>query len=231
VVSGSGSNQVTYFVADVTLSNATKLRSAFANNEFGTNIIDVPSSIAKQNGAMFAVNGDYYGFRDSGLEIRNGIVYRDQGARDGLAMYRDGTVKVYDETKADAKALVADGVWNTMSFGPALLVNGQIPSGIESFQVDTNLGARTIQGLQPRTGIGIISANHYVFVVVDGRHSGYSRGVTMTEMASIFQDLNCTVAYNMDGGGSAEMWFNGSVVNRPSGDAERGTSDIFYFAG
>lgn len=222
---------MTYYVADVLVSNATKLRSAFANNEYGTNIIDLPSAIAKQNGALFAVNGDYYGFRDSGLEIRNGVVYRDRGARNGLAQYRDGTFKVYNETNADAKALVADGVWNTVSFGPALLINGQIPSGIESFQVDTNFGARTIQGLQPRTGIGVISANHIVFVVVDGRQSGYSKGVTMTEMAEIFQSLDCTLAYNMDGGGSAEMWFNGSVVNRPSGGAERGTSDIFYFTG
>lgn len=37
--------------------------------------------------------------------------------------------------------MVADGVRNTISFGPALLVNGHIPSSIETFQVDTNLGA------------------------------------------------------------------------------------------
>jgi len=31
--------------------------------------------------------------------------------------------------------MVADGVRNTISFGPALLVNGHIPSSIETFQV------------------------------------------------------------------------------------------------
>ena len=228
VVKGSGNEQVTYYVADIEVKDATKVRSAFAHNEFGQNIIDYPSAIAKDNNAIFAVNGDYYGFRDSGIEIRNGVVYRDRGARMGLAMYRDGTVKVYDETKTNGQALVDAGVWNTMSFGPALLINGEVPSGIETFQVDTNIGARTIQGLQPRTAFGFISDNHYVFVAVDGRAPGYSRGVTMTQMAQIMQGLDCTVAYNLDGGGSTTMYFNGSVVNRPSGQAERGTSDIFY---
>lgn len=231
VVTGSGNSQVTYYVADVTVTDATKLRSAFANNEFGTNIIDLPSSIAKQNGAIFAINGDYYGFRDSGIVIRNGVVYRDAGTRMGLAFYRNGTVKVYDETKTSAQALVDAGVWNTMSFGPALLVNGEIPAGIEDFEVDTNFGNHSIQGSQPRTAVGVISSNHYVFVAVDGRSPGYSKGVTMTEMAKIMQGLGCKTAYNIDGGGSTTMYFNGALINRPSNGGERGTSDIFYIAG
>lgn len=230
VTKGSGNDQVTYYVADIVVKDATRLRSAFAHNEFGQNIIDYPSSIAKDNDAIFAVNGDYYGFRDSGIEIRNGVIYRDRGARMGLAMYRDGTVRVYDETKTNAQNLLDDGVWNTMSFGPALVLAGEIPNGIETFQVDTNVGARTIQGLQPRTAFGLIGVNHYVFVAVDGRSPGYSKGVTMTQMAQIMQGLDCTVAYNLDGGGSTTMYFNGAVINRPSGQAERGTSDVFYLA-
>ena len=78
-VVGSGSDQVTYVVADVTLTDATALRSAFANDEFGRNIIEVPSAIAASVNAVFAVNGDYYGFRDTGIVIRNGMVFRDAG--------------------------------------------------------------------------------------------------------------------------------------------------------
>lgn len=39
---GSGSDAVVSFVADIKLDNATLLRSAFANNKFGQNIIDTP---------------------------------------------------------------------------------------------------------------------------------------------------------------------------------------------
>lgn len=152
---GTGDDTITYYVADLTLSDATSLRGAFANNQFGENITALVSETATANNAILAVNGDYYGFRDSGIVIRNGVVFRDSGAREGLAMYRDGTVKVYDETQTTAAQLVADGVWNTLSFGPAIVESGAAVSGIDQVEVDTNVGNHSIQGEQPRTAIGV----------------------------------------------------------------------------
>jgi exopolysaccharide biosynthesis protein len=232
VTTGSGDSTVTYYVADVVLGDATTLQSAFANDSFGENITETTSAIAEANNAIFAINGDYYGFRDTGIVIRNGVVFRDEGARQGLAFYRDGTVKVYDETTTTAEQLVADGVWNTLSFGPSLLDSGEVAEGIEDVEVDTNFGNHSIQGEQPRTAVGIIDQNHLVFVVVDGRSPGYSAGVTMTGLAEIMQGLGATTAYNIDGGGSSTMYFNGGLVNNPLGqNKERGTSDILYIAG
>ncbi|KUM35322.1 phosphodiester glycosidase family protein [Arthrobacter sp. EpRS71] len=231
VTTGSGDDTVTYYVADVVLDDATTLKSAFAEDTYGENITETTSAIAEDHNAIFAINGDYYGFRDTGIVIRNGVVYRDEGARQGLAFYKDGTVKVYDETTTTADQLIADGVWNTLSFGPSLLDNGQIASGIEDVEVDTNFGNHSIQGEQPRTAVGVIDENHLVFVVVDGRSPGYSAGVTMTGLAQIMKDLGATTAYNIDGGGSSTMYFNGSLVNNPLGEnKERGTSDILYIA-
>jgi exopolysaccharide biosynthesis protein len=231
VTTGSGDDTVTYYVADVVLDDATTLQSAFANDSFGENITETTSAIAEANNAVLAINGDYYGFRDTGIVIRNGVVFRDEGARQGLAFYRDGTVKVYDETTTTAGQLVAEGVWNTLSFGPSLLDNGEAAEGIEDVEVDTNFGNHSIQGEQPRTAVGIIDDNHLVFVVVDGRSPGYSAGVTMTGLADIMQGLGATTAYNIDGGGSSTMYFNGSLVNNPLGEnRERGTSDILYIA-
>lgn len=229
---GSGSDAVVSFVADIKLDNATLLRSAFANNKFGQNIIDTPSNIASEHNGIWAINGDYYGFRTTGIVIRNGVVYRDSGAREGLAFYRDGSVKLYDETATNAQSLVNEGVWNTLSFGPALIKDSAIVDGIDSVEVDTNFGNHSIQGNQPRTGVGVLGTNHLVFIVVDGRSTNYSRGVTMTEFAQMFKDLGCVSAYNLDGGGSSAMVFNNQLVNRPQGGTkERGTSDILYIAG
>ena len=227
---GTGDDTVTYYVADITLSDATALRGAFANNQFGENITALVSETAEANGAIFAVNGDYYGFRDSGIVIRNGVVYRDAGTREGLVFYRDGTVAVYDETETTAAELVADGAWNTLSFGPAIVEDGSVVAGIDDVEVDTNVGNHSIQGEQPRTAIGVVSDDHLVIVVVDGRSPGYSAGVTMTGLAEIMVSLGATTAYNLDGGGSSEMWFNGEVVNQPSNGGERATSDILYIA-
>lgn len=232
VVTGSGGDTITAYLADVRVSDATIIRSAFAEETFGNNIIATTSTIAQQAGAVLAINGDYYGFRDTGIVIRDGVAYRNQGARQGLVLRTDGTLAMYDETTTSADELLADGAWQTWSFGPGLVTDGAVIDGIDEVEVDTNVGNHSVQGQQPRTAIGMIAPNHFLFVAVDGRSSGYSRGMTMTELARLFVEHDAQVAYNLDGGGSTTMVLNGSLVNDPLGKGrERGTSDIIYVAG
>ncbi len=229
VVTGSGSDQVVYYVADVQLTDSSSLKSAFANNQFGNNIVQVTSEIASNNNAIFAINGDYYGFREDGITIRNGQIFRDNPARTGLAFYEDGSMKIYEETETSAEELIAEGVTQTFSFGPALVENSVAIEDFGDVSIDKNFGNRSIEDSNPRTGVGIISENHYVFVVVDGRSEGYSKGLTLGEFAQVFEDLGATEAYNLDGGGSSTMYFMGEVVNNPRGTGEeRGVSDIIY---
>ena len=227
VTTGSGSETVTYYVADILLTSGADLKSAFSSGEFGGKTQDT-SAIAEDNDATLAINGDFYSARNDGIVIRNGVLYRNEPARNGLAIYKDGTMKVYDETEVSAEDLLADGVWNTYSFGPALLVDGALGEDLDSYEAEAN-PKHPIQGSQPRTGIGIIGQNHFVFVVVDGRDEGYSKGVTLTEFAQIFKDLGCTTAYNLDGGGSSTLYYQGEIVNQPAGRGnERAISDILY---
>jgi exopolysaccharide biosynthesis protein len=157
------------------------------------------------------------------------VLYLNNPAREGLALYKDGTMEVYDETELSADELLANGVWNTYSFGPALLVDGAIPVGLDETEVEDVGEEHTILGSQPRTGVGIVDKNHFVFIVVDGRSTGYSMGVALSEFAQIFKDLGCTTAYNLDGGGSSTMYFMGELVNNPLGQGkERGISDILF---
>jgi exopolysaccharide biosynthesis protein len=229
VQSGSGSNMITYYVADVTFNTTTNLLTALAKNAFGTNIIENTSTIAANNNAVFAINGDYYGFRNDGVVIRNGTLYRNEPARDGLALLSNGTLKSYDEEETSSEDLLAEGTTNTFSFGPTLVANGEVAGDFSSVAIDKNFGNRSIQDANPRTGIGMISPNHFLFVVVDGRATNYSRGMTLTEFANLFHELGATEAYNLDGGGSSTMYFNGRVVNNPLGKGnERGVSDIIY---
>lgn len=229
VTSGTGKNTITYYTADVTLKDSSSLKSAFADNQFGQNIIEYTSEIANANNAIFAINGDYYGFRDDGIVIRNGKIFRNLPARTGLAFYTEGLMKIYDETQTTAEELVAEGVTQTLSFGPALVEDGKAVTGLGTVEIDTNFGNHSIQGSNPRTGIGLMGPNHYMFVVVDGRSSGYSKGMTLDEFADLFVSLGCMEAYNLDGGGSSTMYFMGRVVNNPLGkNKERGVSDILY---
>jgi exopolysaccharide biosynthesis protein len=128
---------------------------------------------------------------------------------------------------ATADELLDGGVRNTLSFGPALVVDSVPVTDFSGVEIDKNFGLRSIQGLNPRTGLGMITPGHYVFIVVDGRSAGYSKGMTLEDFAQVFANYGCSVAYNLDGGGSSSMYFNGRIVNDPLGKGqERGTSDV-----
>ena len=229
VEEGSGNNKITYYVADVQMSSINSLQTAFAKNKFGRNITEDTSTIAQDNDAIFAINGDYYGFRDDGVIIRNGTLYRDVAARTAMGFTSDGYMKIFDENTISSSELLSSGIIDTFSFGPALVQEGVAVKDFEKVTVDTNIGNRTIDESNPRTGIGMIDKNHFVFVVVDGRSNGYSKGMTLTEFAKTFKNLGCTEAYNLDGGGSSTMYFMGRVVNKPQGkNKERAVSDIIY---
>ena len=233
VQTGSGSDTVTYFVADVTVTDATIVRSAFANDEFGQNIIANPSEIAADVGAVLAINGDYYGFRDTGIVIRNGVAYRDAGARQGLAFYTDGTIAPLRRDRDHRRPSSSPpGCGTPCRSDRGWSTDGAVVDGIDDVEVDTNFGNHSVQGNQPRTAVGLVDANHLLFVVVDGRSNGYSRGVVDDRARPDLRRPRREVAYNLDGGGSSAMVFQGDLVNNPLGRGEeRGTSDILYVAG
>ncbi|KOA20425.1 hypothetical protein CLHOM_10130 [Clostridium homopropionicum DSM 5847] len=225
---GSGADKITYYVADVKVKDSSYLHSAFAKNEYGRNILETTSDIADNNGAILAINGDYYGFRSDGVLIRNGKLYRNEPARTSAALYSNGIMKTFEEKEISSEELLKNGVIDTLSFGPVLIKDGNIVDNSGKIVVDTNFGNRSIEDANPRTGIGMIEPNHFVFIVVDGR-SEESRGMTLSEFAETFKELGCTEAYNLDGGGSSTMYFMGRVVNNPLGEnKERKISDILY---
>ena len=77
------------YVADVQLSSAEYLKTAFAQNAYGRNITQKTSEIAENVGAILAVNGDYYGSRQEGYVLRNGVLYRNTAApgQEDLVIY------------------------------------------------------------------------------------------------------------------------------------------------
>lgn len=65
----------------------------------------------------------------------------------------------------------------------------------------------------------------------DGRTSE-SQGLSLKQLAEFMKELNVTTAYNLDGGGSSTMYFNGQIINKPTTNGrniqEREVSDIVY---
>ena len=215
------------YIADITVSSAEYLKTALAQNTYGTNVTAKTSVTAANNNAILAVNGDYYGANSTGYVIRNGVVYRDTVREDSsngdLAIYKDGSCKIIYEDETSAEQLVKDGVVNLLAFGPSLVENGEIV-------VDTNSEVGQSMASNPRTAIGIIDENHYIIVVSDGRTSE-SQGLSLYELAEVMKSYGVKTAYNLDGGGSSTLYFNGQVINKPTTNgniSERAVSDIVY---
>jgi len=219
-------NDTAIYAADVQLTGAEYLKTAFAQDTYGKNITEKTSEMAAEHNAVLAINGDYYGTQESGYVIRNGIIYRDSAKKntDVLCVYADGTLEVVDGESVTAQALLDSGVWQAFSFGPGLLADGEITVS-ETEEVGKAMASN------PRTALGMISPLHYVFVVSDGR-TDESEGLSLYQLAEFMQSLNVTTAYNLDGGGSSTMVFEGEVVNNPAGgksaNKERSVSDIVY---
>lgn len=215
--------KVRFYVADVKVRDAAVIGNAFANDKFG-DYHEKTSVMAQKHDAVFAMSGDYCGFRDEGIIIRDGVLYRDNPDwREVAVLFKDGTFTVYDKRQAPSgEELVAMGAWQSWAFGPYVLKDG-VPR--ESFPDTPNLNR-----LNPRAALGIVEPNHFVFIVVDGRCED-SEGMTLVDLGKEFLDRGCTDAYNLDGGGSATMYFNGRLVNSPLGsNRQRAISDIIYIA-
>lgn len=222
-------NNDTYiYVADVEVKSAEYLRTLLARDTFGTNITETTSDMSKRAGAILAINGDYYGANKRGYVIKNGVLYRDtirgDTTYDDLVVYADGSFGFVNEKEVSAQQLIADGVRQLFAFGPVLVRDGEIA-------VDGNDEVGKSMSSNPRTAVGIIDALHYVFVVSDGR-TAESEGLSLYELAEVMAGCGCTAAYNLDGGGSSTMVFNGRLINNPTTNGrmitERKVSDIVY---
>lgn len=219
-------HDTTIYVADITVKDTSYLKAAFAEDIYGRNVKQKTSVIAGEHDAILAINGDFYGSQTKGYVLRNGIVYRSAAygsSKEDLVIYSDGSFEVVTEGSASLDTLKENGAWQVYSFGPGLVENGDI-SVSENEEVDKAMAEN------PRTAIGMISPLHYVMVVSDGR-TDESSGLTLYQLAEFMRGIGVTCAYNLDGGGSSAMYFNGELVNNPTTNGkinERSVSDIVY---
>lgn len=103
---------------------------------------------------------------------------------------------------------------DVLQAGPMLLLNGKRALSPEGFS------SSFVKGRHPRSVAGTNGRDLW-WIVIDGRDSWHSLGCTLEEAASLAAGLGLDEALNLDGGGSSTMWWQGAIVNSPSGTSER----------
>lgn len=167
----------------------------------------------------------------------------------GWIAFGDGWVE-YSNTewvKNNRGDLGADGGWKPgsvtkaipdrtkalVSGFPQLVVSGQpiqcsSPTASSCFPDRSDMRDR-----HPRTAMGLTADQQtFILLVVDGR-STRSDGMYGTELADLIHQLGAHTAFNLDGGGSSQMWVDGrGTINRPSDGSPRGVLNHWgVFAG
>lgn len=190
------------------------------------------SEIAKNNNAIAAINGGGFtdettdsqwtgtGAKPTGVIISNGVElhndlddYNEQ--REVVAMTEDGVLLVGEYSYNE---LMRKNVKEAVSFGPALIVDGEkvIKTGDGGW------------GVAPRTAIGQRKDGAIILLVIDGRQ-GASAGATLKDVQDILYEYGAYNASNLDGGSSSTMYYKGEVINSPSDSlGERAVPSIIY---
>ena len=167
----------------------------------------------------------------SGSVIRDNIRYNIN--RGALGIMYDNTVDISWASTLNDSIFCWDYPINNRPGNPALVNydNAQYWSVVEAMHAGPILINKGLQmvtteeeiffntpvdGIQPRSAMGLKKNGDVIFMVVDGRQID-SRGVYLKELAMLMAQFDCDQALNLDGGGSSALIINGKLINKPIG--------------
>ncbi len=216
-------------IVRIRIQDPSQMRTALSYDQYDDTRLARPLAMYRASNAVVACNSDFvkYTYR-KGYVVKQGVLYRDDldGSRDILVVDDRGDFSVvfkadHDAMQAHLREMEEAGrqVVNTFSFGPCLVLNGEIQD-TEARQFESHLAVQ-------RMTVAQIGELEYAIVEVDG---GDGKGMPLRDVAQFILEHfpDCRVAYNLDGGGSTHLMMNNRVVHETPGS--RTISDILYFA-
>ena len=111
---------------------------------------------------------------------------------------------------------------NIFTFGPALVIDGVAQ------KIERNSSTHSLNLATARTAICQLGPLKYAVFTVDSAKTGY--GMNGQELADFIVKKfpECKIAYNLDGGGTSELWLGQKKVNKAIGMRE--IPGMIYFA-
>lgn len=221
---------VVWRIARVNIADASQLRTGIAGSKVTSSKTSLVSSMAQKYNAVIAISGDYFANdpAKTSFEYRMGQKIRNKSnkKKDILIIDENGDFHTFVKSDPDKMAAFNGSdhtIVNAFTFGPALVSEGNL------LTCDTEYGYNP-NGKEPRMAIGQTGPLSYVLVLAEGRNKD-SEGVNHQELADFMFDLGCIEAFNLDGGNTATMVFNGGYYQTGrSSTNERAQSDCIYFA-
>ena len=248
IEAGRFEDRCDYWTADIVIKDPSQMRtSAATKGGFLSKGTRDGVELCDRINAVIGLNGDFVpGVEkyDFGYVVRQGVLYRNNldtagkwnsHLMDVLLIDEDGDFHVVRRaSKGDIRddmTIEGKRILNSFSFGPALVLDGKLIKDFEGADTWMNMS----QG-DPRQRIAFCQVEplHYKVVCCSGnytnpRTAAKNVGMTMTEFAGLVAKQNVQTAYNLDGGDSVLLYFNGRIVNEKPSQGTRKLQDVIYF--
>ncbi|MDO4982419.1 MAG: phosphodiester glycosidase family protein [Eubacteriales bacterium] len=215
-------------VAEIKVADGSQLRRKLSEDAYGSSVQNYASALADSANAVVAMNADFYGFRQIGVTVYNRQLFRFSpdkldncfinSAGDMLFMKAGSIADEYQ-----MQQYIADNdILFSLSFGPILVDNGVLQH-CDSYPI----GEMNLE--YSRAGLGMVDDLHYLYMTVN-HCNGQNPRCNVNEFGELMYSKGCVKAYNLDGGQTSEIVFNGRPINYIDFNAERTVTDIIYFA-
>lgn len=215
------------YIAKIKLFNPEVFKLSLAEDKVGK--LETTSDAAIRTGAVLAINGGGFGAGRVNGElvstmiggtVVDGEVIKEFVPKSNEDLFFVGINKKGDlvgDIPKSAQEVEDMNPYQGVSFIPILIKDGK----------KVTLPGAWAKTKHPRTIIGQYANDDLIVIVVDGRQGEYSAGITLERLQDKLLELGVKDAYNLDGGGSTAMYFNGKILNKPSDGNERPVANNF----
>ncbi|MBF8982702.1 phosphodiester glycosidase family protein [Lutibacter sp. B2] len=208
------------YIAKIKLFDPTAFKVVLGKDQLGE--LEITSKAAKRTNAILAINGGgFYTEKRNGKSyaqligntVINGKLIEPFNGYPGDLFFvgtnkKGQVIGNVPHTEADIMNL---DPYQGVSFLPVLLKDSK------KIKIPTKWKKTN----QPRTIIGKYANDDLIMIVIDGRKGNWSVGITLERLQDKLLELGVKDAYNLDGGGSSAMYYDGKILNKPSDGRER----------
>ena len=235
-----------YWVADVTISDPSQMRTASASGTFLRSAEMDGVALCTLLNAVIGLNGDFtFGVEKKGFGyyMRQGALYKDNLDTPGhwlckimdiLLVDEDGDFHIiHNAQQGDITGMEYNGkrILNSFCFGPALVRDGKVVTDFEGADVWLNMAADS-----ERSRMAICQAGplHYKVIASSGNYNNAdmlaNSGLNIADFARLCGGEGVQTAYNLDGGDSALLYFHNNRINdyKPLSSVRK-LQDVIYF--
>ena len=206
-----------WFETDIRTRDGESFRTAQTDASRPGKKFQYPYVISRQEKFVLGFSDDFFANRMGngetvGIIIRDGQIISSETNRkrghhlpnlDMMALYPDGSARVYACNEITAEELLSQGATDVFSFGPILIRDGQVEDLVYTYY----------RSIEPRHALGMIAPGHFLLLSFQGR-TAESKGTTLQRVAETMRQRGVQQALNLDGGNTMALIFRGRMLNK-----------------